>query len=85
MEDGSVVDILYLDAYKRIGLDENTLRPATSPLYRFIGDHIIPKGIAKLAITVREQPRTSTIIVDFLVVDYPLAINRIIGRPLLKF
>ena len=26
----------------------------------------------------------STIMVDFLIVDYPLAINGVIGRPLLK-
>ena len=37
-----------------------------------------------MAITVREHPRTSTIINDFLVVDCPLAINEIIGRSLLK-
>ena len=71
VDDGSTMDILYLDAYKRMRLAENALSPATSPLYRFTRDHIIPKCTTKLAITVGEHPRTSTIIVDFFVVDYP--------------
>ena len=73
-----------LDAYKRIGLDENALSPTTSPLYGFTGDHIILKGTAKLAIIMGDHPKTWNIIVDFLVVDCPLAINGIIRRPHLK-
>ena len=84
VDDGSAVDILYLDAYKRIGLDENTVSPATSPLYWFAGVHVIPKGTAKLVVIVGEHLRTSTVIIDFLVVDYPSAINGIIRRPFLK-
>ena len=84
VDDGSAVDILYVDVYKRMGLDENALSPATSLLYGFIGDHVIPKRTAKLAITVGEHPRTSIVIANFLVVDYLSAINEIIRRPLLK-
>ena len=65
-------------------LEENTLSPATSPLYGFTEDHVIPKGIAKLAITVGEHPRISTVIANLLGVDCPLAINGIIRRPILK-
>ena len=84
VDDGNTMDILYLDTYKRMGLTESALSPTTSPLYRFIGDHVIPKGIGKLAIIVGEHSRVSTVITDFFVVDCPLAINRIIGRPHLK-
>ena len=56
VDDGSVVDILYMDAYKRIGLEENSLSPGTSPLYGFTGAHIISKGKVKLAVTVGEHP-----------------------------
>ena len=84
VDDGSAVDILYLDAYKQMGLEENALSHATSPLYGFIGDHVILKGTTKLAVIVREHPRISIVIIDFLVVDYPSAINRIIKRLLLK-
>ena len=43
VDDGIAVVILYLDAYKRMGLFEDDLKPATSSLYEFIGDHIVPK------------------------------------------
>ena len=56
VDDCSAMDILYLDAYKRMGLAENALSPMTSPLYGFTGDHIIPKGMAKLVVTVGEHP-----------------------------
>ena len=84
VDDGSAVDILYLDAYKRMGLAENALSPATYPLYKFTRDHVIPKGTAKLAVIVGEHPQTSTIIADFLMVDCLSTINGIIRRPLLK-
>ena len=84
VDDGNAMDILYLDAYKRMRLVENALSLPTSSLYRFTMDHIIPKGTTKLAVTVGEYPWTSTIIVDFLVVDCLLAINGIIVRSLLK-
>ena len=43
VDDGSEMDILYLNAYKRIGLIENDLDPNSSLLYDFIGDHAISK------------------------------------------
>ena len=84
IDDGNAMDILYLNAYKRIGLTESTLGPTASPLYGFTRDHMIPKGTVKIAVMVGEHPRVSTVVVDFLVVDCPSAINGIIGRPLLK-
>ena len=84
VDDGSTVGILYLDVYKRIGLDENVLSPATSLLYGFIGDHVIPKGTNKLAITVGEHPPNINHHRRFPVVDCSSAVNRIIGRSLLK-
>ena len=80
VDDGSAKDILYLNAYKRIDLN-----PTTSPLYGFTGDHVIPKGTAKLTVTVEEHLRTSTTVPDFLIVNCLLAIYGIIGRPLLGF
>ena len=84
VDDGSVVDIIYLDAYKKMDLIETELSPGTSPLYGFTEDHIIPKGTIKLAVTVGEHPKVLTIMAEFLVVDSPSAVNGIIKRPLLK-
>ena len=84
VDDGNVVDIIYLNAYKRMGLTESELSPTTSPLYGFTGDHVIPRGTVKLVVIVGEHPRVSTIVIEFLVFDCLLAVNGIIWRPLLK-
>ena len=44
VDDDSVVDIIYLNAYKRMGLIESKLSPTTSLLYKFTRDHMIPRG-----------------------------------------
>ena len=84
VDDFSAMDILYLTAYKRMGLTEDDLDPNSSPLYGFTRDHIVPKGVAKLTIMVGEHPRSSIVLANFLVVDAPSAINRIIGRLIIK-
>ena len=56
VDDSSAVDIIYLDAYKRIELTESELSPATSLLYGFMRDHVIPKGTIKLAMMVGSIP-----------------------------
>ena len=71
VDNGSAVDILYLNAYKRMGLTEDNLDPNSSPLYTFIRDHVVPKGVVNLTITAGEYPRTSTILANFLVGDVP--------------
>ena len=81
VDNGSAVDILYWDAYKRTGLIENDLLPMTSPLYGFTGGHVIPRGTIKLAVTVGEHPKVMT---EFLTIDCPSAFKRLKGRPLLK-
>ena len=81
---GSAVDIIYLDAYKRMRLIKSDLSPTTAHLYRFIKDHVIPKGMIKLAVTVGEYPRVSTVVIEFLVMDYSSAFNGVIGRSILK-
>ena len=55
VNDGNAMDILYLNAYKRMGLVESDLNPTTSPLYGFTRDHIVPKGMVKLIVTVGEH------------------------------
>ena len=84
VDDGSTIDIIYLEEYKRMGLIESELCPSTSPLYGFKGDHVIPRGTVKLAVIGGEHPRVLTVVTEFLVVNCPLAVNGIIGIPLLK-
>ena len=84
VDNGSTIDIIYLDAYKRLGLTESELSPMTSPLYEFTGDHVIPKGMIKLAVTVGEHPQVLIVITEFHVMDCPSVFNGVIGRSLLK-
>ncbi|PON72723.1 hypothetical protein TorRG33x02_251180, partial [Trema orientale] len=84
VDNGSAADILYLDAYKKMGLNEDLLRPVVTPLYGFTGDFLIPRSAISLPITVGDEPRISTVITEFLVVDWPFAFNAVIGRPTLK-
>ena len=84
VDDGSVLDILYLNTYKKMDLTEDDLDPNSFTFYGFTGDHIVPRGVAKLTITVGEHPWTLTVPTNFLVVDAQLTINRIIRRLLPK-
>ena len=84
VDNRSAMNIIYLDAYKRMGLTENKLSPKTSPLHSFTRDHVIPKGKIKLAVTVGEHPQVLTVMPEFLIVDCPSAFNGVIGRLLLK-
>ena len=44
VDNGSVVNILYWDAYQNTGPTEIDLSSTTFPLYRFTRDHMIPRG-----------------------------------------
>ena len=44
VDDGSTIDILYLNAYKRMGMAESDLNPTTSQLYGFTRDHSFLRG-----------------------------------------
>ena len=45
---------------------------------------MIPKGTIKLAVILEEHPRVSTIVTEFLTVNYLSAFNGVIGKPLLR-
>ena len=40
--------------------------------------------MTKLTVIVGKHPQSLTVVTNFLIVDYPSTINRMIGRPLLK-
>ena len=57
VNNGSSVDILYFQAYEKMGLKVNDLKPSPNPIYGFIGDSIIPLGVIQLPMTLGEYPR----------------------------
>ena len=57
VDNGSSVDILYYESFKRMGLKDSDLRPSPSPIYGFTGDSVIPLGIITLLLMVGNYPR----------------------------
>ena len=84
VDNGSSVDILYFQAFERMGLKVNDLKPSPNPVYGFIGDSVIPLEMISLPMTLGEYPRQSCVMADFLVIDQPSAFNAVLGRPSLR-
>ncbi|RWW04851.1 hypothetical protein GW17_00031905 [Ensete ventricosum] len=84
IDTGRPTNILYLDAFYKLGMTNWDLAPMTSTLTGFIDDAITPVGVTTLPVTFGDKPRTKTHMVHFLVVDLPTAYNVIIGRPTLN-
>ncbi|XP_065023311.1 uncharacterized protein LOC135649130 [Musa acuminata AAA Group] len=84
VDTGSSADILYLDAFQKLGLARRNLSPMCSALTDFTGDSISPLGSISLPLTLGTPPRSKTVMTTFLVVDLPTAYNAILGRPTLN-
>ena len=83
IDDGSSVDILYLDVLEKMKISPQNLRAAASPLHGFIGDSIFPEGSIELAVSFGEEPTRSTAVSNFMVVKSRSSYNAILGRPTL--
>ena len=84
MDNGSYADIIYLFAFQQLKVDPERLQPLESPLVKFDGDRVYPKGIATLTVTVGSYPWQLTHQLDFLVINYHSSYNVIIGRSTLN-
>ena len=69
VDNGSSMDILYLQVLERMGLKVSDLKPPPNPVYGFTGDSIVPLGVISLLMTLGEYLRQSCIMADFLVID----------------
>nr|XP_009418351.1 PREDICTED: uncharacterized protein LOC103998575 [Musa acuminata subsp. malaccensis] len=84
IDTGSSADMLYLDAFLKLGLTKESLKPICSALTGFTGDSVSPLGTVTLPLTLGAPPRTKTMMSTFLVVDLPTTYNAILGRPTLN-
>ncbi|RWV80394.1 hypothetical protein GW17_00058349 [Ensete ventricosum] len=80
----SSTDILYFDAFQKLGLTDKDLVTLTSTLTGFTGDFVSPLGATTIPVTFGGEPRSKTLMVLFMVVKLPSAYNAIIGRPTLN-
>ncbi|GMH05016.1 hypothetical protein Nepgr_006856 [Nepenthes gracilis] len=83
IDNGSSKDLLYLDAFFRLGLKKNQLKPAEGPLYGLNNESVPVQGTIQLEVTLGTYPKTASRMLTFLVVDLPSVYNAILGRPCL--
>ena len=77
IDQGSAVEIIYLDLYKGLGLNPENLTTYSSPLVSFEGKMVVLKGQIRLPV----QVGTDVVEVDFIVVDVFSPYMAIMGRP----
>ena len=77
MDQGSAVEIMYLDLYKGLNLKSEDLTPYNSPLVSFEGKVVILKGQIRLSM----QTSPVVVEVDFIVVDVYSPYTKIVARP----
>ncbi|XP_038978635.1 uncharacterized protein LOC120108971 [Phoenix dactylifera] len=75
VDNESSANVLYFDAYSRMGMTEKQLRRMNAPLVRFTGDSVPVEGEIDLLVTVGLAPRERTMRMDFLVVRFPRPIT----------
>ncbi|XP_063948153.1 uncharacterized protein LOC135152236 [Daucus carota subsp. sativus] len=84
VDNGSSVNILYYDTYKKMGLPDKDMTVENLYIYGFGGEAIKAKGTIRLPVTLGEAPRAATQVAEFVIIDHPSAHNALMGRPLLK-
>ena len=77
IDQGSAVEIIYLDLYKGLGLKPENLIAYSSPLVSFEGKMVVPKGQLRLPV----QIGIDVVEVDFIVVDIFSPYTAIMGKP----
>ncbi|XP_074326801.1 uncharacterized protein LOC141664746 [Apium graveolens] len=79
-DNGASVDILFHDTFIRMGYNNFQLTPSYAPIYGF--NHIECKfeGVIQLPVTIGEEPREATQMLNFQVVKAASTCNAIMGR-----
>ncbi|XP_040987650.1 uncharacterized protein LOC121235367 [Juglans microcarpa x Juglans regia] len=80
VDNGSSADILFWDAFSRLGINPDKLQPSPSLLKGFSGKAILPMGAITLPVMAGQGTHTISM-TDFLVVKALSSYNAILGRP----
>jgi hypothetical protein len=80
IDTGASSDILFYDAFLRMGLTDDMLTPVNTSVHGLGGPDLIPLGTIDLLVTAGTEPKLKTVSVTFLVLSMPSAYNVIIGR-----
>ena len=84
MDNGSSVDILYYPTFQNMRINKEWLIPSDTPLVGFGETKVFHVGTITLAVIIGTYPQQLIRVITFLVVDYSLTYNAIIGRPTLN-
>ncbi|XP_062103028.1 uncharacterized protein LOC133814025 [Humulus lupulus] len=76
IDGGSGVDILFWEAFQKMGLEESQIWPSTMPILGFNSQRVYPKGVIRLTVVAAE----CALPVDFLIIDSTTSYNAIMGR-----
>ncbi|XP_042944783.1 uncharacterized protein LOC122278664 [Carya illinoinensis] len=80
IDNGSSADILFWEAFIKMDISANKLRPSPTPVKGFSGDTIQPDGGIIVPVTARTGALTATTMTDFLIVKTLSSYNAILGR-----
>ncbi|GMH05165.1 hypothetical protein Nepgr_007005 [Nepenthes gracilis] len=83
VDNGSSRNLLYLDAFFKLGLKKSQMKAPEGPLYGLDNEPVPVQGFILLEVTLGIYPRTASKVLTFLVVDLPSVYNAILGRPCL--
>ncbi|KAK2999168.1 hypothetical protein RJ639_022612 [Escallonia herrerae] len=84
IDNGSSVEILFHDAFKKMNIPTNRLRKMDTPLYGFSNHPVASEGIIALPVAIGTPLAQANFMLDFVVVKVPSAYNAILGRPALN-
>ncbi|XP_042974738.1 uncharacterized protein LOC122306375 [Carya illinoinensis] len=84
IDNESSANILFLEAFVKMGISANKLTPSPTPLKGFFRDTIQPAEAITLPVTTGTGELIATTMTDFLVVKAPSSFNAILGRQILN-
>ncbi|XP_074351460.1 uncharacterized protein LOC141690572 [Apium graveolens] len=80
VDNGASVDILFHDKFIRIRYNGSQLTPSNAPIYGFNHMECKVEGAIQLLVTIGEEPREATQMLNFQVVKAASTYNTIMGR-----
>nr|XP_017233146.1 PREDICTED: uncharacterized protein LOC108207198 [Daucus carota subsp. sativus] len=80
VDNGASVDILFYDAYEKMGYSDTQLTPSDMPIYGFNNGETKIEGMIQLPVTMGTEPRQATCMLNFLVVKASSTYNANLGR-----
>ncbi|XP_074342676.1 uncharacterized protein LOC141680312 [Apium graveolens] len=79
-DNGASVDILFHDTFIRMGYNDSQLTSSNAPIYGFNHMECKVEGAIQLPVTIGEEPREATQMLNFQVVKAASTYNAIMGR-----